>query len=123
MSRPPPMPATAPTKAPATNTQIGTPCETATAPDTTLCAHADANCGAIPESLIESELFGHGRGAFTGAGAERAGLIEAAHGGTLFIDEVGELPLDCQAKLLRVLETRRVSSWVRARQPGGTSTV
>jgi transcriptional regulator with PAS, ATPase and Fis domain len=66
------------------------------------------DCGAIPESLIESELFGHVRGAFTGATGDRLGVFEEANGGTLFIDEIGELPLLMQPKLLRALESRRV---------------
>lgn len=72
------------------------------------------DCGAIGESLIESELFGYEKGAFTGANKQKIGLIESAHGGTLFIDEIGELSLDLQTKLLRVLESGTI------RRIGGT---
>jgi DNA-binding NtrC family response regulator len=73
------------------------------------------DCGAIPENLIESELFGHVRGAFSGAVSDRKGVFEEAHGGTLFLDEIGEMPLSVQSKLLRALETRSV------RRVGGNS--
>ncbi|MGH6783608.1 MAG: sigma 54-interacting transcriptional regulator, partial [Sphingomicrobium sp.] len=66
------------------------------------------NCGALPEALCESELFGYRRGAFSGAVQDRQGLFEAVDGGTIFLDEIGELPLAMQAKLLRVLEDRQV---------------
>jgi DNA-binding NtrC family response regulator len=72
------------------------------------------NCGGIPRELIGSELFGHEKGAFTGAHADRDGYFVEAHGGTLFLDEIGELPLELQPHLLRVLESRRV------RRIGGT---
>ena len=66
------------------------------------------NCGAIPAGLIETELFGHERGAFSGAGAARPGLIEAADGGTIFLDEIGELSLDLQSRLLRFMEDQSI---------------
>ncbi len=75
------------------------------------------DCGAIPDSLIESELFGHERGAFTGAVSQRIGTFERAQGGTIFLDEVGELGIDMQPKLLRALENRKI------RRVGGTETI
>jgi len=67
------------------------------------------SCAAIPEPLLESELFGHERGAFTGATSARCGAFEVAHGGTIFLDEIGDMPLSQQAKLLRILESRTVT--------------
>lgn len=75
------------------------------------------NCGAIPESLMESELFGYKKGAFTGAVRDKRGLFEEAHGGTIFLDEIGDLPLHLQVKLLRVLEEKKI------RPLGGTEAV
>ena len=68
----------------------------------------EINCAALPRELLESELFGHEAGAFTGAKKRRRGLIEQASGGTLFLDEIGELELDLQAKLLKVIEDQRL---------------
>ncbi len=76
------------------------------------------DCGAIPETLLESELFGYERGAFTGANAQRPGMFEAAHGGTLFLDEVSNMPLGSQAKLLRVLQEKSVYRLGSARPVG-----
>lgn len=69
---------------------------------------AAINCGAFSESLVESELFGYERGAFTGAITSKAGWFESANGGTLFLDEIGDLPLSTQVKLLRVLQEREI---------------
>jgi two-component system response regulator PilR (NtrC family) len=80
-------------------------------------AFVSINCGAFPETLLESELFGYFKGAFTGADSNKKGIIEAAHGGTLFLDEIGETSLAMQVKLLRVLQERRV------RPLGGTQDV
>jgi DNA-binding NtrC family response regulator len=71
-------------------------------------AFVPIDCGALPSNLIESELFGHERGAFTGAQTRRVGLLQQAHGGTAFFDEVGELPLEAQAKLLRTLQQQEI---------------
>jgi len=75
------------------------------------------NCGAIPDTLVDSELFGHERGAFTGATARRRGRFERAHGGTILLDEIGEMPMDAQVRLLRVLETSEIE------RVGGTEAV
>jgi DNA-binding NtrC family response regulator len=75
------------------------------------------NCAAIPEGLVENELFGHERGAYTGAGARKIGKLELAHRGTLFLDEIGELPMAIQSKLLRVIEERRFE------RVGGTQSI
>ncbi|BCA78671.1 sigma 54-interacting transcriptional regulator [Desulfuromonas sp. AOP6] len=75
------------------------------------------NCGAIPESLIDSELFGHERGAFSGAISQKPGRFERAHGGTIFLDEIGELPLQAQVRLLRVLQNKEIE------RVGGTTSI
>jgi transcriptional regulator with GAF, ATPase, and Fis domain len=75
------------------------------------------NCGAIPENLIDSELFGHERGAFTGAITQKKGRFERADGGAIFLDEVGELPLQAQLRLLRVLQEKEIE------RVGGTKTI
>ena len=72
------------------------------------CPFSTFNCAAIPDSLVENELFGHDKGAFTGAESKREGLFASAQGGTVFLDEIGEMPLSGQAKILRVLETRQI---------------
>jgi len=79
------------------------------------------NCGAIPENLLESELFGHRKGSFTGASADRKGKFESAHTGTIFLDEIGELPLSGQVKLLRVLEAHEIQR-VGSDEPIGVDT-
>jgi transcriptional regulator with PAS, ATPase and Fis domain len=79
------------------------------------------NCGAIPENLLESELFGHRKGAFTGATNDRKGKFESAHTGTIFLDEIGELPLTGQVKLLRVLEAHEIQR-VGSDEPIGVDT-
>src|SRR3989442_8491786 len=80
-------------------------------------AYVALNCAAIPEGLVENELVGHEKGAFTGAGARKIGKMDLAHRGTLFLDEIGELPLAIQAKLLRVLEEKRFE------RVGGTQSI
>src|SRR6185503_2040308 len=80
-------------------------------------AFVDVNCAAIPEALLEGELFGHERGAFTDAVVTKPGLFEVANGGTIFLDEIGHLPLSLQGKLLRALEERKI------RRVGGTKTI
>lgn len=83
--------------------------------------YISVNCGAIPENLLESELFGHKKGAFTGASNDRKGKFESAHTGTIFLDEIGELPLSGQVKLLRVLEAHEIQR-VGSDEPIGVDT-
>ena len=75
------------------------------------------NCGAIPDNLLDSELFGHEKGAFTGATGEKKGRFERANGGTIFLDEIGELPHQAQVRLLRVLQSREIE------RVGGTAPI
>ncbi|MGB5159055.1 sigma-54 factor interaction domain-containing protein [Desulfobacterium sp. N47] len=75
------------------------------------------NSGAIPEGLIDSELFGHEKGAFTGAVSQKRGRFERAHGGTIFLDEIGDLPMQAQSRLLRVIQQKELE------RVGGTKTI
>jgi transcriptional regulator with GAF, ATPase, and Fis domain len=77
------------------------------------------NCSAIPESLLESELFGHTKGAFSGAVNEKVGLFEAAHGGTVFLDEIGDMPMNLQAKILRVVQSGEIKPVGQVRAKAG----
>ena len=80
------------------------------------------NCAAIPAALIESELFGREKGAYTGALAKQIGRFELANGSTIFLDEIGELSLDAQAKLLRVLQEKEIERWGRITAYNGCDT-